>query len=144
MPVQARFHHTRAWSLLRNRLCALTSANGGFGFTCGVEWLAADKIRVHESTGLSWGAAENLVPELSQLNRLLAEHPCFFDGAKLTRLSIHQLKICADQVLMRRNQPELLELCREQRLVTSRGPHQQMIGADAFRILREAQAARGV
>ncbi|MEP6664692.1 MAG: alpha-amylase family glycosyl hydrolase, partial [Verrucomicrobiota bacterium] len=25
----------RAWSLLRNRLCGLTSVSGGFGFTCG-------------------------------------------------------------------------------------------------------------
>jgi hypothetical protein len=36
---------------------------------------------------MAWGSSENLVPELAQLNRLLAEHPCFFDGAKLTRLS---------------------------------------------------------
>ena len=77
----------RAWSLLRNRLCALTSVNGGFGFTCGVEWLAAEKIRVHDCTGLSWGSPDNLVAELAQLNRLLADHPCFFDGTKLTRLS---------------------------------------------------------
>ena len=27
----------RAWSLLRNRLCALAGVSGGFGFTCGVE-----------------------------------------------------------------------------------------------------------
>jgi starch synthase (maltosyl-transferring) len=77
----------RTWSLLRNRLCALTSVSGGFGFTCGVEWLATEKIRVHGSTGLAWGSKENLLPELVQLNHLLAEHPCFFDGAKLTRLS---------------------------------------------------------
>jgi starch synthase (maltosyl-transferring) len=77
----------RVWSLLRNRLCALTSVTGGFGFTCGVEWLATEKIRVHGSTGLAWGNADNLVSELVQVNRLLAEHPCFFDGAKLTRLS---------------------------------------------------------
>jgi starch synthase (maltosyl-transferring) len=77
----------RAWSLLRNSLCALTSANGGFGFTCGVEWLATEQIRVHGSTGLAWSNPENLVPELAQLNRLLHEHPCFFDGAKLTRVS---------------------------------------------------------
>ena len=77
----------RAWSLLRNRLCALTSPGGGFGFTCGVEWLAAEKIRVHGNTGLNWDAAENIVSELAQLNRLIAGHPCFFDGAKLTRLS---------------------------------------------------------
>jgi predicted glycogen debranching enzyme len=77
----------RAWSLLRNRLCALTSPVGGFGFTCGVEWLAAEKIRVHGSTGLRWNAADNLVPELARLNGLISNHPCFFDGAKLTRLS---------------------------------------------------------
>ena len=45
----------RAWSLLRNRLCALTSPSGGFGFTCGVEWLATEKIRVHGCTGLELG-----------------------------------------------------------------------------------------
>ena len=77
----------RAWSLLRNTLCALTSVSGGFGFTCGVEWLATEKILVHGSTGLAWNNPENLLPELAQLNRLLHEHPCFFDGAKLTRLS---------------------------------------------------------
>ncbi|MGH7992290.1 MAG: amylo-alpha-1,6-glucosidase, partial [Limisphaerales bacterium] len=78
----------RAWSLLRNRLCALTSMSGGFGFTCGVEWLAAEKIKVHDCTGLSWDSPNNLVPELAQLNQLLADHPCFFDGSKLTRLSV--------------------------------------------------------
>ncbi len=77
----------RAWSLLRNRLCALTSPSGGFGFTCGVEWLATEKIRVHGVTGLNWDATENIVPELAQLNELISNHPCFFDGAKLTRLS---------------------------------------------------------
>jgi predicted glycogen debranching enzyme len=76
-----------AWSLLRNRLCALTSASGGFGFTCGVEWLSSEKISVHQNSGLGWGGNENLVAELANLNRLLAEHPCFFDGARLTRLS---------------------------------------------------------
>ncbi len=77
----------RAWSLLRNRVCALTSVSGGFGFTCGVEWLAAEKVNVHSSRGLSWGAEENIVPELARLNTLLRDHPCFFDGAALRRLS---------------------------------------------------------
>jgi starch synthase (maltosyl-transferring) len=77
----------RAWSLLRNSLCALTSASGGFAFTCGVEWLATEKILVHGSTGLAWNNPQNIVPELAQLNGLLHEHPCFFDGAKLTRVS---------------------------------------------------------
>lgn len=77
----------RKWSLLRNRLCALASVSGGFGFTCGVEWLAAEKLQVHQSRGLSWGSQENIVEELAQLNRLLCEHPCFLDGATVVRLS---------------------------------------------------------
>src|SRR5579884_2744107 len=77
----------RNWSLLRNRLCALASVSGGFGFTCGVEWLAPERINVHSSRGMAWGNPDNIIPELSQLNQLLAEHPCFFEGAKLTRLS---------------------------------------------------------
>jgi starch synthase (maltosyl-transferring) len=76
-----------AWSRHRNRLCALLSLNGGFGFTCGVEWCATEQINVHSSRGLSWGQSPNLVTELAALNRLLAGHPCFFDGAHLTRLS---------------------------------------------------------
>lgn len=77
----------RAWSLLRNRLCALASPSGGFGFTCGVEWLAEEKIRVHDVTGLNWDSPGNITSELEQLNRLISDHPCFFDGAQLTRLS---------------------------------------------------------
>jgi predicted glycogen debranching enzyme len=77
----------RAWTLLRNRLCALASVSGGFGFTCGVEWLAAEKIDVHFNTGLAWENPDNITPELARLNRLLATHPAFFDGAQFTRLS---------------------------------------------------------
>jgi starch synthase (maltosyl-transferring) len=77
----------RAWSLLRNRLCALTSPCGGFGITCGVEWLAIEKIKVHGCTGLNWGNPNNIVPDLASLNELISNHPCFFDGATLTRLS---------------------------------------------------------
>ncbi len=65
----------------------MTSVSGGFGFTCGVEWLATEKIEVHGCTGLSWGNADNLVEQLARLNQLLADHPCFFDGAKLIRAS---------------------------------------------------------
>jgi predicted glycogen debranching enzyme len=77
----------RAWSLLRNRLCALTSASGGFGFTCGVEWLAPERVNVHSSRGLAWDNPENIVNELARLTRLLNGHPCFFENAVLTRLS---------------------------------------------------------
>jgi predicted glycogen debranching enzyme len=75
------------WSALRNRLCALASVSGGFGFSAGVEWLCAEKLDVSEARTLSWGAEPNLVAELGRLNRLLADHPCFFDGAGIERLS---------------------------------------------------------
>jgi predicted glycogen debranching enzyme len=83
------------WSLLRNHLCALTSVSGGFGFTCGVEWLATEKILVHGSTGMAWDNSENVVAELAKLGQLLAEHPCFFDGARLTRLSSPESSVYA-------------------------------------------------
>src|SRR5262245_39775047 len=78
----------REWSLLRNRLCALTSVSGAFGFTCGVEWLAPEKLQVHHSRSLAWDNPQNIVPQLALLNRLLADHPCFFDNATLSRLSL--------------------------------------------------------
>ncbi len=84
----------RDWSLLRNRLCALASVCGGFGFTCGVEWLAPERVNVHSSRGLAWGASENIVPELARLNKLLTEHPCFFDGAIVTRFSPAISDVC--------------------------------------------------
>jgi starch synthase (maltosyl-transferring) len=92
----------RAWSLLRNRLCALASASGGYGFTCGVEWLAPERVNVHSSRGLAWGGKENIVPDLARLSQLLAEHPCFFDAAKLSRLSAQDSVIYA----MRRDSAE--------------------------------------
>ncbi len=85
----------REWSLLRNRLCGLTSPCGGFGFTSGVEWLATERINVHQSRGLSWGSSPNIVRELGQLNELLRTHPCFFDGAKLTRISMPESTVYA-------------------------------------------------
>ena len=85
----------RAWSLLRNRLCALTSVNGAYGFTCGVEWMAPERVNVHSARGLAWDSESNLVAELAQLNRLLAQHPCFFDGARITRLSPPDSPVCA-------------------------------------------------
>ncbi len=75
------------WSLMRNRLSGLASQCGAYGFSAGVEWLAPEKLDVHEARGLAWGAEPNLVPELAALNRLLADHPCFFDGAQVARLS---------------------------------------------------------
>ena len=99
----------RDWSLLRNRLSALTSINGAYGYTCGVEWLAKQKIYVHGCAGLNWGADENIVAELGELNELLATHPSFQDGTKFTRLSPDESPVFA---LLResKNGDELLVL----------------------------------
>ncbi|MBN2803741.1 MAG: amylo-alpha-1,6-glucosidase, partial [Deltaproteobacteria bacterium] len=77
----------KKWSLFRNRLCGLTSHSGGFGFMCGVEWLADEKIDVHQCGGLNFGATENIVDEISTLNYLIRNHPCFVDGAVCRRTS---------------------------------------------------------
>lgn len=82
-----------AWSRLRNRLCALASQSGGFGYTSGVEWLATEKVDVHEARDMAWGAEPNLVGELAVLSQLLAEHPCFFDGAEVRRLSVEDAPV---------------------------------------------------
>ncbi len=76
------------WARHRNRLCAMTGTGGGFAFTSGVEWLATEQVNVHGARGLAWGCEPNLVSELAHLNRLLRDHPCFYDGAKLSRLSM--------------------------------------------------------
>lgn len=77
----------KLWSLLRNQLCALASQSGAFAYTCGVEWLATEKVNVHSSAGMAWGNPDNIVPELARLSKVLADHPAFFDGATIQRLS---------------------------------------------------------
>ena len=75
------------WSLLRNHLSALSSHAGAYGFSAGVEWLCEQKLDVHEAHSLAWNKFPNIVAELSRVNRLLRDHPCFFDGALVERVS---------------------------------------------------------
>src|SRR5262249_46636526 len=55
-----------------------------------------------------------------------------------------ELEVRADQILVRRNDPELLELCWLHRLLGRGRTHQQMVGADALRIFDQPKAARGI
>jgi starch synthase (maltosyl-transferring) len=84
-----------SWSLMRNRLSALASHSGGFGFTSGVEWLCSTRVDVHEAHSLAWGAEHNLLHELGELNALLRNHPCFFDGASIARISPDESPVLA-------------------------------------------------
>ena len=73
-----------AWARIRTALAAFCSHAGGFGFTNGVEWLATEKINVHNSPSLNWGQRPNLVDWIRRLNFLLREHPCFEKTATLS------------------------------------------------------------
>jgi predicted glycogen debranching enzyme len=84
-----------AWSRMRNHLSALTSHAGAFGFGAGVEWLSTEKFIVHEARPLAWGNEPNLVADLARLNTLLANHPCFFDGATVSRVSADDSDVLA-------------------------------------------------
>jgi predicted glycogen debranching enzyme len=71
------------YARMRTALCALTSVSGAFGFANGVEWLAAEKINVHEAIPLNWGAPVNQVAEIRRLTTLLACHPAFHPGTEI-------------------------------------------------------------
>jgi starch synthase (maltosyl-transferring) len=134
----------RKWSLMRNALCGLTSVSGGFGFTCGVEWLAAERLNVHQSRGLGWGHEENIVEDLARLNGLLRDHPCFLDGATLLRLSDVDASVLAltrtsaegkDRVLVLVN----TDLNREHSFVLSRATYEEL-GEPKFDLLHPDRA----
>lgn len=67
----------KVFAKLRVQLSALLSHAGAFGMANGVEWFATEKIDVHGASGLNWGSPDNLIAEISHLNTLLSEHPCF-------------------------------------------------------------------
>jgi len=90
------------WARMRTALCALASVNGGFAFANGAEWLATEKINVHEAASLNWGAEPNQVAAIARLNRLLAEHPAFQDQVDV---SVVQAGPGNHLVLLRRHRP---------------------------------------
>jgi predicted glycogen debranching enzyme len=69
----------KPWAKMRAALCALFSHNGAFGYANGVEWFATEKIDVHQSNSLNWGARENQIRHLRRLALILARHPAFHD-----------------------------------------------------------------
>ncbi len=71
------------YARMRTALCALLAPVGAFGFANGVEWLAQEKINVHQPCGLNWGADINQVDAISRLSRLLRTHPAFGHPSRL-------------------------------------------------------------
>ena len=74
---------SKVYAWMRTALCALCSQQGGFGFANGVEWYATEKINVHESPSLNWGATSNQVQHIRRLNTLLKAHPAFHEKTDL-------------------------------------------------------------
>jgi predicted glycogen debranching enzyme len=75
--------HSVRYAQLRTALAALCSQNGAFGFANGVEWLATEKIDVHDSSSLNWNSSQNQVEHIKRLNTLLKIHPTFHPGTQL-------------------------------------------------------------
>ncbi|TSA56888.1 MAG: glycogen debranching protein [Planctomycetaceae bacterium] len=93
---------SKVYARMRTALCALCSQQGGFGFANGVEWYATEKIDVHESPSLNWGATSNQVQHIRRLNTLLKAHPAFYDK---TDLKLIQQEGGNHIVLMRHHLP---------------------------------------
>ncbi len=74
---------SRDHARMRTALAALFSQQGAFGITNGLEWLATEKIDVHELNDLSWNSENNLRSFIGKLNNILIEHPCYQPGCEL-------------------------------------------------------------
>jgi len=73
------------YACMRTALSALFSDQGAYGFANGVEWYATEKINVHNSPSLNWGATVNQVSRIRRLNQLLKTLPVFH-GPTETRM----------------------------------------------------------
>jgi predicted glycogen debranching enzyme len=73
---------SETFARLRAAFCALTSHNGAFGFANGVEWLAEEKINVHNAHSLNWGSEPNMIDYIRRIHTVMEIHPSFYAGAK--------------------------------------------------------------
>jgi predicted glycogen debranching enzyme len=74
---------SETYARMRTALCALLSFRGAFGFANGVEWFATEKINVHDSPSLNWGAKNNQVDLIRRLNDLMKIHPSFYGETEM-------------------------------------------------------------
>ncbi len=138
----ARSH---TWARMRTALCALLAPQGAFAFANGVEWLARDKIVVHESPSLNWGAEPNQVETIRRLTDLLKIHPAFHDQTDLDLVQVDGGNVV---VLRRRHRPSGRTLViaanlDDQTSVTAQWPLDGLVFKDAigFDLLTERPVA---
>ena len=73
---------SKVYAKMRCALMCVLSEGGTFGFTNGVEWFAAEKVDVHGSSALNWGASDNMVDYLQHLHAVMRRHGAFYGGAE--------------------------------------------------------------
>jgi predicted glycogen debranching enzyme len=98
---------SEAYARMRTALCALLSPYGAFAFANGVEWLATQKINVHDAGSLNWGAVKNQVDAIGRMAHLLKTHPAFGQSVELSLISRGEGNFIA---LLRRHKPNGLGL----------------------------------
>ncbi|MEE9369263.1 MAG: amylo-alpha-1,6-glucosidase, partial [Pontiella sp.] len=74
---------SHSFARLRTAFCALTSHNGAFGFSNGVEWYADQQINVHNSHSINWGSEQNMIEWIRRIHGIMETHPSFHAGAKV-------------------------------------------------------------
>ncbi len=93
---------SEVYARMRTALCALAAPNGAFAFANGVEWLATEKINVHDACSLNWGAETNQVEAIVRLTRLLKTHPAFGAEVEMALIGMGEGNFMA---LLRRHRP---------------------------------------
>jgi len=73
---------SRVYARMRTALAALSSVNGAFGITNGVEWFAETKVDVHGAPPLNWDCPVNQIAAIAAVNALLKTNPAFHPGAR--------------------------------------------------------------
>ncbi len=75
------------YARMRTALCALLSPFGAFAFANGVEWLATEKISVHDASSLNWGAEPNQAAAIGRMAHIMKHHPAFGPCVELSIIS---------------------------------------------------------
>ena len=72
---------------LRVAFCALTSHNGAFGFSNGVEWYADTQVNVHNAHPLNWGTEPNMIDWIRRIHAIMEVHPSFHTGGTVKMIT---------------------------------------------------------
>ena len=93
---------------LRVGICSLTCTNGAFGFSNGVEWLAKEKINVHNAHSLNWDSENNLIDWIKRINTIIQIHPSFYPESTITMVPTNIKNLLSIMRKSKNNKDQLL------------------------------------